>query len=248
MLSPKEIQEATFVKAVFGGYDMKSVDDFLDQMSADYVTLYNENASLKQKLRVLVQKLEEYRTKEESVNRASMQAAALAADAERKAQQAAQQAAAPAPAPAQPNAADQEAVKKAHEEAKAAIAAEEQRVEKARRVAENFIGAVEGTVQKHLQLLDELKKLDPGTSEKARRPYDFDSEPDAAPAPVSAPAQDAADVATEISQNIERFYGADEKADPDATKVRTIDSGAKNAAKKNRFSDLQFGPGYDPRG
>ena len=241
MLSPKEIQEVTFVKAVFGGYDMKSVDDFLDQMSADYIALYNENTNLKQKLRVLVQKLEEYRAKEEAMNRASMQAAALAADAERKAQQAA---AATAPAatsaPAQ-DAASDEAVKKAQAAAKAAIAAEEQRVENARRVAENFIGAVEGTVQKHLQLLEELRKLDPGAAEKNRRPYDYESEPDAAPA--------AADVAEEISQNIERFYAQDEKADPDATKVRVPDAGAKSATgRKNRFSDLQFGPNYDPRG
>ena len=58
MLKPNDIHEASFVKAVFGGYDMQSVDDFLDHVASDYQTLYNENTNLKQKLRMLVQNLE----------------------------------------------------------------------------------------------------------------------------------------------------------------------------------------------
>ena len=30
MFTPQEIQEQTFSKAVFGGYDMQQVDDFLE--------------------------------------------------------------------------------------------------------------------------------------------------------------------------------------------------------------------------
>ncbi|MBQ1703720.1 MAG: DivIVA domain-containing protein, partial [Oscillospiraceae bacterium] len=61
MLTPQNIQEQEFNKAVFGGYDMGAVDDFLETVSADYTALYKENAVLKGKLKVLVDKVEEYR-------------------------------------------------------------------------------------------------------------------------------------------------------------------------------------------
>ena len=41
MFTPQEIQEQTFSKAVFGGYDMQQVDDFLEPLTEDYITLYN---------------------------------------------------------------------------------------------------------------------------------------------------------------------------------------------------------------
>ena len=58
MLSPQEISEKKFVKAVFGGYDMTEVDDFLAELNTDYAALYKENAILKGKLKVLVEKVE----------------------------------------------------------------------------------------------------------------------------------------------------------------------------------------------
>ena len=39
MLTPQQIQEISFEKAVFGGYDMGSVDDFLEPLTEDYITL-----------------------------------------------------------------------------------------------------------------------------------------------------------------------------------------------------------------
>lgn len=56
MFTPQEIQEKTFVKAVFGGYDMQTVDDFLEPLTEDYITLYKENSVLKSKMKVLVEK------------------------------------------------------------------------------------------------------------------------------------------------------------------------------------------------
>ncbi len=238
MLTPKEIQEVTFVKAVFGGYDMKSVDDFLDEMSTDYITLYNENTNLKSKLRVLVQKLEEYRSKEEALNRAAVQAAATQADAERKAAQAMLSAQQNAAAPV-----DSEAIARAKAQTDAAIQAELQRAEKAKLVAQNFIQVVETSVSKHLGLLDELKTLDLTAEKKASRPYDYESEPDV----KTAPASSTQDVADEISQNIERFYESGEKPDPDETKIHRPDASGTHGA-KGRFADLQFGPNYNPRG
>lgn len=61
MLTPQQIQDISFEKALFGGYDMDSVDDILEPLTEDYVTLYKENSVLKSKMRILVEKLEEYR-------------------------------------------------------------------------------------------------------------------------------------------------------------------------------------------
>ena len=64
MFTPQEIQEQTFSKAVFGGYDMQQVDDFLEPLTEDYIMLYKENSVLKSKMKILVEKLEEYRGQE----------------------------------------------------------------------------------------------------------------------------------------------------------------------------------------
>ena len=47
MFTPQEIQEQTFSKAVFGGYDMQQVDEFLEPLTEDYITLYKENSVLR---------------------------------------------------------------------------------------------------------------------------------------------------------------------------------------------------------
>ena len=74
MLTPQDISEKGFVKAVFGGYDMEGVDDFLEAVSADYSALYKENAILKGKLKVLVEKVEEYRSTEDAMRMALLTA------------------------------------------------------------------------------------------------------------------------------------------------------------------------------
>ena len=74
MFTPQQIEEKTFVKAVFGGYDMQSVDEFLGPLTEDYVVLYKENSVLKSKMKVLVEKLEEYRAQEDSLRKAILAA------------------------------------------------------------------------------------------------------------------------------------------------------------------------------
>jgi len=100
MLTPQEVAEHAFSKASFGGYNMAMVDDFLDLVTADYTSLYKENAALKAKMKVLADKVEEYRTTEEAMRRAMLtaqktademvkeaegKAAAIVSDAEREA-------------------------------------------------------------------------------------------------------------------------------------------------------------------
>ena len=70
MLTPQEVSEKCFSKATFGGYDMGEVDDFLDSLTEDYTALYKENALLKSKMKLLVEKVEEYRSSEEDMRKA----------------------------------------------------------------------------------------------------------------------------------------------------------------------------------
>lgn len=74
MLTPQEVAQRSFGKASFGGYNMAMVDDFLDELTADYETLFNENALLKQKLGVLSGKIREYQSTEESMRKAFLAA------------------------------------------------------------------------------------------------------------------------------------------------------------------------------
>ncbi|MDR1670046.1 MAG: DivIVA domain-containing protein [Oscillospiraceae bacterium] len=69
MLTPQEVADKKFGKAFMGGYDMSVVDDFLETLTEDYTSLYKENALLKNKIRVLVDKLEEYRSVDESMRK-----------------------------------------------------------------------------------------------------------------------------------------------------------------------------------
>ena len=64
MLTPQQIDNIAFSRATFGGYDMQSVDELLEPLTKDYVTLYEENAQLKSKMKILVAKLEELRNNE----------------------------------------------------------------------------------------------------------------------------------------------------------------------------------------
>ena len=79
MLTPQEVSTHAFPKAMMGGYNMAVVDEFLDELTDDYTALYKENAALKAKLKVLVEKVEEYRATEDSM-RATLLTAQKMAD------------------------------------------------------------------------------------------------------------------------------------------------------------------------
>ena len=79
MLTPQEVSTHAFTKAMMGGYNMAAVDEFLDELTDDYTALYKENTTLKAKLKVLVEKVEEYRATEDSM-RATLLTAQRMAD------------------------------------------------------------------------------------------------------------------------------------------------------------------------
>ena len=67
MLTPQEVAEHGFSKSRMGGYNMKEVDDFLDELTADFSELYKENSVLKGKIKVLAEKISEYRETEDAM-------------------------------------------------------------------------------------------------------------------------------------------------------------------------------------
>ena len=87
MLTPQEVSERAFQKASFGGYNMGQVDEFLDVLTGDYSALYNENAVLKNKMKVLVDKVEEYRATEDAMRKALLAAQRMADDLVKEAEQ-----------------------------------------------------------------------------------------------------------------------------------------------------------------
>ena len=40
MFTPQQIDQISFSKSTFGGYNMQQVDEFLEPLTEDYVTLY----------------------------------------------------------------------------------------------------------------------------------------------------------------------------------------------------------------
>lgn len=84
-MTVQEIQEIGFEKAVFGGYDMKSVDAFLEKVAEEFAKMQKENETLKAKMKVLVDKIEEYRNVEEGMRKTLATAQSIAQETINKA-------------------------------------------------------------------------------------------------------------------------------------------------------------------
>ena len=82
MITAQDIREKSFEKARIGGYDMASVDNFLEDIADEITAAQKENAVLKSKMKVLVDKIEEYRANEEALNMAVLSAQKLAVQIE----------------------------------------------------------------------------------------------------------------------------------------------------------------------
>ena len=147
MFTPQQIEQISFGKATFGGYDMNDVDEFLEPLTEDYITLYKENALLKSKMRVLVGKLEEYRKNEAAMKdamvNAQMTCDKMVAEAEAKC----------AEMLAAANAAAAHNVYNAN----ALVAAENSRVEEARKAAAAKIEEIQEQMRSCIHALDRIK-------------------------------------------------------------------------------------------
>ncbi len=66
MLTPNDISNKKFEKSAFG-YKPEDVDTFLESVVSSYAKLYEEKEAVEEKLEVLAEKLEEYRSNEDSL-------------------------------------------------------------------------------------------------------------------------------------------------------------------------------------
>ena len=220
MFTPQQIDQISFSKSTFGGYNMQQVDEFLEPLTEDYVTLYKENALLKSKMRVLVGKLEEYRKNEASMKDAVINAQKtcdkMVAEAEAKCAKMLQNASTAAAAPVA------EAPATVSDDQ---IAAENARVEEARKAAAAKINELQDQLRSCIQALDRIKENHAPAAEAAE------------------PAKD--DVADEIAQNIEAMIGTTVDTAPKAAPKHP----SNNDTTTSKFAslNLQFGRNYDPK-
>ena len=238
MITPQQIEQISFSRATFGGYDMQSVDAILEPLTEDYITLYKENALLKSKMRVLVGKLEEYRKNEASMKDAIVNAQKTCDKMVKEAEAKCTQMLSDANVAAAENAKNADAL----------IAAENARVEEARRAAAAKIEEIEAQLNSCIQALERIKTANrPAPVKRASAPaaapaaapapfFDYDSQPD------TQPADDRADaVADEISANLEALVGTTEDHAPKPEPKHPA-----NDTTTSKFANLQFGRNYDP--
>ncbi len=225
MLTPQEVSGRAFTKAAFGGYNMAMVDEFLDELTDDYTSLYKENAALKAKLKVLVDKVEEYRATEDSMRAALLTAQRMA------------------------NTMVEEAEEKkktllagAEDEARAKIGAlqeqiaeEQRRLNAAKAATADFVQKTREVAQAQLALLDRVPDMTPeqiaGDADKAAQPE--------------------ADVAAIEEKILSAFPPAEEAApaeepEPEEEKPLEPDDSpfVETASHAIRLDDLQFGRNY----
>ena len=224
MFTPQQIEQISFSRATFGGYDMQSVDEFLEPLVEDYITLYKENAILKSKMRVLVGKLEEYRKNEASMKDAIVNAQRTCDKMVKEAEEKCKLMLSNANAAAAENSKNTAAL----------INEENERVEEARRTAASKIDQLEEQLNACIQALERIKEANrPAPAKKAL--YDYDKEPD-------TPAPDPADaVADEIAASLEALVGTTEDTQPKAEPQHPAES-----TTTSKFANLKFGPNYDP--
>ena len=69
MLTPNDIENKVFKKSKMKGYDIDDVEDFLEQLLADYEALYKENAEIKDKFNAMQESISYYKSVEEGTNK-----------------------------------------------------------------------------------------------------------------------------------------------------------------------------------
>ena len=224
MFTPQQIEQISFGRATFGGYDMQAVDEFLEPLTEDYVTLYKENALLKSKMRVLVGKLEEYRKNEASMKDAIVNAQKTCDLMVKEAEAKCTQMLNDASAAAMENAKNSDAL----------IAAEHARVEEAKKVAAEKIEELQNQIRACIQALDRIKEANrPAGSSVGVFDYDRNEGVSAQEAKTDA-------VVNEISMNLEALMGTTDEPAVDIEPQHPVSDTT------NKFANLQFGRNYDP--
>ena len=219
MITAQDIREKGFERARMGGYDMASVDDFLEELADDVAATQKENAVLKSKMKVLVDKIEEYRSNEEALNAAILSAQKLAVQIESEARQRAADTIA-------------EAEKKAQEtlgSISSRADAEEKRLADAKAAAAKFIEAAKALCHTQLGKLDKIAD-EMGVEE----PAPAEAVPDEEPVPVEESAQPSIDDAVSAIEKSAARLQAD-----DGLKLDMPDDTTNYRPKKHKLENTQ---------
>lgn len=230
MLTPQEIQNQKFERTAFGvrGYDMAQVDQFLDELFNDYSSLYKENAALKTKMRVLVDKIEEYRTVDEEMRKALYNAQVAAKDTVTRAQCEADRILQSARSGASQHVTD----------LKEETARAEERLKIAKRNNLAYVEKIRRAMEQSIRQLEQVMELS--------------SQPEPAPAPAQpAPAEDRP-VTLPASEEDARPVALDleppqpeEKSGPKSDTARIYGDSPFTPKPRFDFTDMRFGKNYE---
>ena len=253
MLTPQEIQNQKFERTAFGvrGYDMAQVDQFLDELFNDYSSLYKENAALKTKMRVLVDKIEEYRTVDEEMRKALYNAQVAAKDTVTRAQCEADRILQSARSGASQHVTDlKEETARAEERLKIAKRNNLAYVEKIRRAMEQSIRQLEQV----MELSSQPEQAAQPTAQPAAppQPASMPAQPESTPAPAQpAPAEDRP-VTLPASEEDARPVALDreppqpeEKSGPKSDTARIYGDSPFTPKPRFDFTDMRFGKNYE---
>ena len=233
MMTPQQVGSRSFAKATLGGYNLAQVDEFLDALTEDYTALYNENAILKNKLKVLSETVEEYRATDNAMRKALLAAQNMAdsmvEDAKRKQAELVGEA--------------EEAARKRMDELEKSISAEEYRLRRAQEATAAYVKKLSELHDREMDFLSGLGELVPPELEiqeeddpsadieaaVAAQVYEDEPEPEAEPAAPRLVAVGPDDDVPPLPDDFVLPGMDDSELDPEATR---------------RFSDMQFGKDY----
>ena len=259
MLTPQDIQTKEFPKATFGGYSMPAVDDFLEELGTDYTSLLKENAVLKGKLKVLVDKVEEYRQTEDSMRMALLTAQKMSDDMLKETQEKCDKLMADAQAQADERTRSIDAD----------IEAQQAKLTAARQETEKFLAASKALVMKQAEFLSKAEQVvetvkpkepeepvfspEAGTKAAEKAPEtahapDIDVKLDPDPEPEPAGQEDS--IIDNLVDEILSARGQDSSLEetkrmPDLKKVEADEDEDLSPRPKFNFDDLKFGSNYN---
>ena len=87
MLTPLDIENKKFSKQMMKGYSVDEVDEFLDELTADYEKLYKETSEAKNKIEDMQEDMAKYKNRERTLNNTLIMAQTAAEDVKNLAKQ-----------------------------------------------------------------------------------------------------------------------------------------------------------------
>lgn len=236
MMTPQEVGSRSFTKATLGGYNLAQVDEFLDALTEDYTALYNENAILKNKLKVLSETVEEYRATDNAMRKALLAAQnmadAMVEDAKKKQAELVDEA--------------EKAAQDRKAELQKSIAAEEYRLRRAQESTAAYVKKLAELHDLEMEFLAGLGELVP--PELAARDEDDPSADIEAAVAAQVFAEEKEPEAEPPAPPAPRLVAVGPDDDvpplPDDYVLPGMDDAELDPEATRRFSDIQFGKDY----